>query len=85
MFNILYCGIMMEKFCIKWNSFQSNVASAIGQYRENSNYQDVTLVSDDQNQISAHRIVLSAFSGYFNNVLSQITHQYPFLCMDGIN
>ena len=60
------------KFCIKWISFQSNVASAIGQYRENSNYQDVTLVSDDQKQISAHRIVLSAFSGYFNNVLDYI-------------
>ena len=76
---------MTEKFFLKWNDFQSNVTTAFSQFRTNTVYQDVTLVSDDHQQISAHRVVLSACSGYFNRVLTQITNSHPFLCLDGIN
>ena len=50
-----------------------------------TNFQDVTLASNDLKQISAHRVVLSAGSGYFNNLLSQNSHSHPLLCLDGIN
>ena len=30
-------------------------------------------------------MVLTACSGYFNDVLSQNTHSHPLLCIDGIN
>ena len=76
---------MSEKFNLKWNDFQSNITSAFSQLRTKTKFQDVTLVSDDQQQISAHRVVLTACSGYFNNVLSQNVHSHPFLCLDGIN
>ena len=76
---------MSEKFCLKWNDFQSNVTSAFSILRTKSNFQDVTLVSDDHKQISAHRVVLTACSGYFNDVLSQNTHSHPLLCLDGID
>ena len=36
-------------------------------------------------QIFAHRVVLTASSGYFNDVLSQNSHSHPLLCLDGIN
>merc|ERR1719342_390442 len=76
---------MTEKLALKWNDFQSNVASAFSLLRTNNNFQDVTLVSDDHKQISAHRVVLVACSEYFNNVLSQNSHSHPLLCLDGIN
>ena len=76
---------MSEKFCLKWNDFQSNVTSAFSLLRTKTDFQDVTLVSDDHKQISAHRVVLVSCSEYFNNVLSQNTHSHPLLCMDGIN
>ena len=76
---------MSEKFCLKWNDFQSNVTSAFSLLRTKTNFQDVTLVSDDHKQISAHRVVLVSCSEYFNNVLSQNTHSHPLLCLDGIN
>ena len=76
---------MTEKFSIQWNDFQSNVKLAFSQFRSRTHFQDVTLVSDDHQQITAHRVVLSAFSGYFNDVLSQTTHSHPLLCLDGIN
>ena len=76
---------MTEKFCLKWNDFQTNVTSAFSLLRTKTDFQDVTLVSDDQRQISAHRVVLSACSVYFENVLSQNTHSHPLLCLEGIN
>ena len=76
---------MSEKFCLKWNDFQSNVTSAFSLLRTKTIFQDVTLVSDDHKQISAHRVVLVACSEYFNNVLSQNSHSHPLLCLDGIN
>ena len=75
---------MVEKYCLKWNDFQSNVISAFSVLRTKSNFQDVTLVSDDHKQLFAHRVVLTACSEYFNDVLSQNTHSHPLLCLDGI-
>ena len=75
---------MSEKFSLKWNDFQSNITSAFRQFQTKTNFQDVTLASNDLKQISAHRVVLSAGSGYFNNLLSQNSHSHPLLCLDGI-
>ena len=76
---------MTEKIILKWNDFQSNVTSTFLEFQAKNHYQDVTLVTDDQKQISAHRLILSACSGYFNNVLSKNIHSHPLLCLDGIN
>ena len=59
---------MTEKFCLKWNNFQSNVTLAFSQLRTITHYQDVTLVSDDYKNVSAHRIILSACSDFFNEI-----------------
>merc|ERR1712189_96840 len=76
---------MSEKISFKWNDFHSNITLAFSQFQKNTNFQDVTLISDDHKQISAHRVILSAGSGYFNNVLSGNAHSHPLLCLDGIN
>ena len=76
---------MTEKFYLKWNDFQSNITLAFSQFRNKTQYQDVTLVSEDFKQLSAHRVVLSACSEFFNQVLSRNTHSHPLLCLDGIN
>jgi len=76
---------MTEKFCLKWNDFQSNVTAAFSQLRNITHYQDVTLVSDDYKNVSAHIIILSACSDFFNEILSQNNHSHPLLCLDGIN
>ena len=76
---------MSEKYSLKWNDFYSNITSTFSQFQTKTQFQDVTLVSDDHKQISAHKVILSAGSGYFNNVLSETAHSHPLLCLDGIN
>jgi len=83
-FTINIC-IMSENFCLKWNDFHSNISKSFNQLRYEDDFYDVTLVSDDQDQISAHKVVLSASSEYFKNILRKYKHPNPLLCLEGIN
>ena len=76
---------MSEKFCLKWNDFHSNVTKSFSKLRIEDDFFDVTLVSDDQTQISAHKVVLSSCSEYFRNVLKKNKHPNPLLCLEGIS
>ena len=75
---------MSEKFSLKWNDFQSNISKTFSSLRTEEEFFDVTLVSDDQHQVSAHRVVLSACSQYFKNILKNNRHSNPLLCLDGV-
>merc|ERR1712098_386830 len=72
---------MSEKFCLKWNDFKTNIARQFSSLRADTEFWDVTLVSDDLKQISAHKIVLSSCSEYFKNILKQNKHAHPLLCL----
>ena len=74
-----------EKLTLKWDDFQSNVSSSFRRLRDTDDFYDVTLVSDDQQQMSAHKIVLAAISGYFKKVLKENRHSNPLLCLNGVN
>ena len=63
----------------------SNVSNAFKKLRKTENFYDVTLVSDDQQQISAHKVVLASSSEYFKNILASNTHSHPMLCLSGVN
>ena len=76
---------MAEKFCLKWNDFQTNVSNTFRKLRTSDHFYDVTLVSDDQQQVSAHKVVLSASSEYFSNVLKSNKHSHPMICLAGVN
>ena len=76
---------MAEKFCLKWNDFQTNVSTTFRKLRTSDHFYDVTLVSDDQQQVSAHKVVLSSSSEYFKNILTSNKHSHPMLCLSGVN
>merc|ERR1712126_73914 len=76
---------MSEKFSLKWNDFKSNVSKSFGIFRNEEYLHDVTLVSDDQHQVTAHKLVLSASSDYFKNIFKTNKHSNPFLCLDGLS
>ena len=72
---------MSEKFCLKWNDFHTNVTKKFSSFKGDTDFSDVTLVSEDQKQFSAHKIVLSSCSEYFKNILKQNKHAHPLLCL----
>ena len=76
---------MTEKFCLKWNDFQTNVSNTFRKLRTSEHFYDVTLVSDDQQQVQAHKVVLSSSSEYFKNILTSNKHSHPMLCLSGVN
>ena len=47
----------MEKFCLNWNDFEQNASNAFNQLRDDKDFLDVTLVSDEGEHLSAHKIV----------------------------
>ena len=72
-----------EKFCLRWNDFESNISIAFRELREEKDFFDVTLACDD-NQIQAHKVILSACSPFFRNVLRRNPHQHPLLYLKGV-
>jgi len=72
-----------EKFCLKWNDFEANVSSAFRDLRDEKDFFDVTLACDD-NQIEAHKVIVSACSPFFRNVLKRNPHQHPLLYLKGV-
>ena len=77
---------MAEKFSLKWNDFHSNVSKSFGLFRNEDYLHDVTLVSDDYHQVSAHKLVLSACSEYFKIIFKNNNkpNAHPLLCLDGM-
>ncbi len=73
-----------EQFCLKWNDFSHNVNTAFKELRDNTDFTDVTLVSEGKQQIAAHRVILSASSHVFWDMLRQNQHSHPFIYMRGI-
>ena len=76
---------MSEKFCLKWNDFDSNVSKSFGLLRNEDYLHDVTLICDDNSQVSAHKLVLSACSEFFKAVFKNNKHQNPLICLEGIS
>ena len=75
---------MMDKFCLKWNDFQSNVSKTFSTLRKEQDFLDITLLSDDGEAVSAHKVVLSASSEFFKGVLRKADHSKPMIYLNGV-
>ena len=73
-----------EKFCLKWNDFETNIRDSFRELREEEGYFDVTLACDDGPILEAHRIILSAGSQLFREIFRKSKHQSPFIYLKGI-
>jgi len=72
-----------EKFCLRWNDFESNISIAFREIREEKDFFDCTL-SVGSRQIQAHKLILSACSPFFRSILRQNPHQHPLLYLKGV-
>jgi len=72
-----------EKFCLRWNDFESNISCAFRELREDKDFFDVTLACEEK-QIEAHKVILSACSPFFRAVLRKNPHSHPLLYLKGV-
>ena len=69
---------------MKWNDFQSNVSKSFNTLRREEELFDVTLVSDDEQHIQAHKMILSASSEFFKNIIKKSNHSNPLIFLSGV-
>jgi len=72
-----------EKFCLRWNDFETNISDAFRDLRNEKDFMDVTLVCEDE-QIQAHKVILSACSSFFRYMLRRTSHQHPLVYLKGV-
>ncbi|XP_043245965.1 protein bric-a-brac 1-like isoform X2 [Amphibalanus amphitrite] len=65
-----------QKFCLKWNNFQTSVTSVFDNLRQDGELVDITLCCEGR-KIKAHRMMLSACSPYFRDLLKENPCQHP--------
>ena len=76
--------MQVEKLCLRWNDFKDNFSNAFGGFRENTDFNDVTLACEDGTKLEAHKVILSASSPFFKNLLSNEKHPHPLIYMVGV-
>ena len=72
-----------EKFCLRWNDFETNISAAFRELREDKDFFDVTIACDDD-QLQAHKVILSACSPFFRTILRRNKHEHPLLYLKGV-
>ena len=72
-----------QEYCIRWNDFETSVRTAFQDLKEEKDFFDVTLACDAE-QIEAHKVVLSACSPFFRNILRKNPHQHPLIYLKGV-
>ena len=60
----------MESFSFAWSEYQLQSKSLLQNIYKGEEFYDVTLVSDDEQFIKAHKVVLAASSEYFKRIMS---------------
>jgi len=72
-----------EKFCLRWNDFETNITGSFKELKEDEDFLDVTLACAD-GQIQAHKLILSACSPFFRTILRRNKHEHPLLYLKGV-
>jgi hypothetical protein len=73
-----------EEFVLRWNNHQQNFAAVVEDLWRHDTFTDVILCSEGR-VFPAHRVILSACSPYFLEILSKVPeHQHPVVFLQGV-
>jgi len=61
-----------EKYNLNWHTYSDHLREMLHNMMKTGNLTDVTLVCDEQRQFKAHKIVLSACSTIFKNIIDSL-------------
>jgi len=73
-----------EKYNLNWHTYSDHLQDLLHNMRKMEYLTDVTLVCDDQKQFKAHKIVLSACSTVFKNIIDSLPLNSSVIYLRGI-
>ena len=74
-----------KKHELHWKNFSGHLKSMLYEMFKSDDLSDVTLVTDDQHIVTAHKLVLSASSEYFKYIFKNHVASNPFLRLQGVS
>lgn len=73
-----------QQYCLKWNNHPRNIATVFDRLRTEELFVDVSLATSDRQVIRAHRVLVSAGSGYLAKVLAMNPSDHPTVVLSNI-
>ena len=68
---------------LKFVDFQQSVTTCYKNFRKETEFSDVTLVCEEDQEIEAHKLILTACSPFFSKLLKN-NHAHPMIYMRGV-
>ena len=75
---------MTGMYEVSWPEYTTNRTACLNDLLTRNVFVDVTLVFDDNDQVSAHKVILSSASSFFQNLLEKNPHPNPMIYMRGM-
>ena len=73
-----------QKLCLNWKNFQTNISTAFRDLRSDNDFADVTLVCEDGQLFSAHKVILASSSPFFMGILKKYKNPQPLIFLKGM-
>ena len=74
-----------EKYYLNWHTYSDHLREMLHNMMKSDELTDVTLVCDDQKQFKAHKMVLSACSTVFKNIIDSLPSSSSVIYLRGIH
>ena len=74
-----------ELFTLSSDDFESKCREAFLGWWKDKEFADVTIATEDNHQISVHKVVLASSSQLFKSLLSKNPHPHPLIYLTGVS
>ena len=75
---------MTKSFNLSWTDFSSSATESFKKLLTDTSFADVTLLCDDDKQMTAHKVILGSCSQFFQKILLKNPHQHPLIYLTDV-
>ena len=76
---------MQQNLNVQWHDFSFHLKGTLHDMLKTGDFTDVTLVCDDQRELQAHKVILSACSSVFRQMLHGRSNPNPIVFLKGVS
>jgi len=74
----------IERYFVSWEGFHQNLSLSLSDLVDAGHFADVTLVCQGDKQLSGHKVILSASSPFFKQILLKNPHPNPLIYLKNV-